>query len=87
MPVVDAAQPLRTVFESISTCFESAVLRAREDALPPLLVLDDLSSLLWSGHEARDVAALFAGVRAMVAKVSSGRSGPRHTCMTESGLS
>lgn len=42
-------------------------LSAMEGAL---VVLDDLSSLLWAGHPAREVAQLFANVRALVSQVS-----------------
>jgi len=35
-----------------------------------LVLIDDLSCLLWAGHDSRSVAALFAGVRALVAQVS-----------------
>ena len=34
-----------------------------------LVIVDDLSSLLWSGHSSVDVARFSAGLRALVSKV------------------
>lgn len=68
--VDDAARPLAETFERIKKAFEGALDRAHADANPPLLVVDDLSSLLWSGHGSRDVAAFFAGLRALVSRAS-----------------
>lgn len=43
-----------------------------------LILIDDLSCLLWAGHDSRSVAAFFAGVRALVAQVS--RRDATHPC-------
>lgn len=39
------------------------------DALGPLVVIDDVSALLWTGRDAREVVRWWRGVRALVAQV------------------
>lgn len=62
----DHTSALQDLYETVRTALES---------LGPgtLLVLDDLTSLLWAGHSSTDVARLLTGLRALSASVSAMR--------------
>lgn len=53
---------LKRVYEAVATALQSFG--------SALVLVDDLSCLLWSGHTSTDVARLFSGLRALVGSVS-----------------
>ncbi len=65
------AATLEPLYRQIETAL------SRPAAQGSLVIIDDLSCLLWAGHDSRSVGSFFAGVRALVAQVRPRRHSAR----------
>ncbi|GAA5924257.1 hypothetical protein JCM3775_005638 [Rhodotorula graminis] len=77
LPLADLFSSLRTALSRPDAAARPPDPRAPTDGNPggdepgPLVVIDDLSALLWVGREARDVVRWWRGVRALVSESSA----------------